>query len=116
MRDRYSGSDMEEAVVKETQDSIAKWADETFGRVTTDARIAARINEEMAELLRAVTADMGPEKIAEECADVVIVLYRLITRQGGDLFEEIDKKMATNRARVWKKDGTGHGYHVSEQE
>ena len=46
---------------------------------------------------------------------MVIVMYRLIERQGYDLLEEINKKMAKNRARMWQKDGTGHGYHVREK-
>lgn len=29
--------------------------------------------------------------------------------------EVIDAKMAVNRLRVWKQDGTGHGYHVREK-
>lgn len=96
----------------ETQQSITQWADETFGDTTSNLRIAARANEEMAELLRALSVDDEHPKAAEECADIVIILYRLLSRLDADLFAEIDKKMQTNRARVWKKDGSGHGYHV----
>jgi NTP pyrophosphatase (non-canonical NTP hydrolase) len=34
---------------------------------------------------------------------------------GRDLLAEIDRKMAVNRTRAWKRDGTGHGYHVREK-
>lgn len=101
---------------RETQASISRWADETFGPVSSNARVAARANEEMAELLRALTSDDAHPKAAEEVADVFIVLYRVATRLGVDLHEVIDAKMAVNRARVWATDGTGHGYHVRKKE
>lgn len=158
----------------ETQDSICAWANETFGPVTTTARVVARANEEMAELLRCLTTG-ADAKAPEECADVAIVLcraakrlgiiltldsppaagrgalpqaahanislgYALVnlasddqhpmvlyeirdvvghlscccTALGTSLADAIDAKMKINRARVWKKDGTGHGYHVPQ--
>lgn len=98
----------------ETQATITEWADATFGEVKDNARIAARANEEMAELLRALTSDADAPKAAEEVADVFIVLYRLATRLGVDIHAEIDRKMAVNRKREWKVDGTGHGYHTRQ--
>lgn len=100
--------------MSETTESIAQWANETFGVPGSNARVAARANEEMAELLRALTADDLHPKAIEECADVVIVLARLVWRLGGDVWAEVEKKMAVNRARVWKMDQTGHGYHVRD--
>lgn len=99
----------------ETQDMISAWAEQTFGPVGSNARVAARANEEMAELLRALTADDKHPKAAEEMADVVIVLMRLATRLGIDLLDEVDSKMRVNRARDWKRDGTGQGYHVRDR-
>lgn len=166
----------------ETQSSISTWASETFGEPGTLIRVLARANEEMAELLREATADCRPEKLAEEAADVLIVLFRVAERKGfklieykppksyadeapvqalvrfhvlqanmyladalgieesgladrvphrlrkvfdhlhglcsvlgRDLLAEVDAKMAVNRARVWKKDGTGHGYHLRDK-
>jgi NTP pyrophosphatase (non-canonical NTP hydrolase) len=99
----------------ETQQSISDWAEEAFGPVGSNARVAARANEEMAELLRALTADDRHPKAAEEMADVVIVLARLATRLGVELTIEVERKMAVNRAREWKRDGTGHGYHVRDR-
>lgn len=96
----------------ETQDSISVWANETFGPSGSNIRVAARANEEMAELLRALSVDDHHPKAAEEMADVVIVLYRLAWRLGVDLHFEIDRKMTLNRKREWKQDGSGHGYHV----
>lgn len=97
----------------ETQKSISAWAEETFGPVSSNARIAARANEEMAELLRALTTDDGAAgSAADEAADVLIVLYRLADRMGFDLADEVDRKMAINRGRTWGRDGSGHGYHI----
>jgi NTP pyrophosphatase (non-canonical NTP hydrolase) len=98
----------------ETQASISRWAEETFGPAGSNARAVARANREMAELLEHVTADDRHPEAAEEIADVVIVLYRVATRLGVDLQGEIDRKMAKNRARRWRLDGTGHGYHVED--
>lgn len=98
----------------ETQASISQWAEATFGPSGSNARAAARANREMSELLEHVTADDQHPEAAEEIADVVIVLYRVATCLGVDLHELIDRKMATNRARKWRLDGTGHGYHVKE--
>jgi NTP pyrophosphatase (non-canonical NTP hydrolase) len=99
----------------ESQHSISEWAEETFGPSGSDVRVAARANEEMAELLRACCMDdVSAEKKREEIADVVIVLCRLMTRLGGDLNKEIDRKMAVNRQRIWRRDGSGHGYHHVE--
>lgn len=99
----------------ETQESVTAWANETFGVAKSNARIAARANEEMAELLRALTADDANPAAAAEVADVVIVLYRLASYLGVDLMREIDAKMAINRARAWAKDASGHGYHVRDK-
>jgi hypothetical protein len=165
--------------MRETQGSICAWGDATFGTTASLARVAARANEEMAEVLRALTADKPPADVAVEVADTVIVLCRAADLAGmqfrrvdeagetdahakwlcghiachaatalvraiefgdhpsefeardairsaylhlGDLcrsvgfglWATIDKKMAINRAREWRRDG-GHGYHVREK-
>ena len=100
----------------ETQETITNWAESTFGEASSCARVAARANEEMAELLRALTADfIDPAKAAEEAADIVIVLFRVAEMCGRDLLEEVDRKMSINRARKWKLSGDGHGYHVKTE-
>jgi NTP pyrophosphatase (non-canonical NTP hydrolase) len=103
------------ATAGETQKSVTDWANETFGTAGSTARVAARANEEMAELLRALTVDDAHPKAAEEVADIVIVLYRVATRLGVDLHAEIDRKMAINRTREWKLSSDGHGYHVRDK-
>jgi hypothetical protein len=96
----------------ETQATVSEWCEGVFGPASSNARVAARANEEMAELLRALTADDRHPKAAEEMADVVIIFYRLASRLGADLMAEVDRKMAVNRGREWRLDGSGHGYHV----
>ena len=46
---------------------------------------------------------------------VYLSLHSACSVLGFDLLAEVDAKMAVNRARVWKKDGTGHGYHVRDK-
>ena len=58
----------------ETTESIIQWANDAFGAAPKQERAIARANEEMAELLRALTSGVEPAKCAEECADVAIVL------------------------------------------
>lgn len=98
----------------ETQETIEEWRLATFGPGGSNARLAARANEEMAELLKALTGDEWDPKAVDEIADVVIVLYGLASRFKVDLHAEVDQKMARNRARQWRLDGTGHGYHLPE--
>jgi len=99
----------------ESQRTIARWSEETFGEVNSNARVAARANEEMSELLRVLTRDDNDVGHAgEEMADVVIVLYRLAQMMGVDLHLEIDAKMTINRKRQWDVDG-GLGWHHIEE-
>jgi hypothetical protein len=58
------------------QATICNWAESTFGPATDLARVLARANEELAEGLRAVTTGKPFEVVAEEVADVAIVLCR----------------------------------------
>lgn len=97
----------------ENQATISAWCDATFGKAS-NARVATRANEEMAELLRAVTEDENHPKAIEEAADIVIILFRLADRMGKNLMTEVDRKMAINRARQWQTTADGHGYHVRE--
>jgi hypothetical protein len=103
-------------LTKETQRSISTWAEETFGPAVSNASCAARANQEMAELLTALASDDHNKKTRIECADIVIVLYRLCERNGWDLLAAIDEKMAINRARKWQLTGDGHGQHIDEDE
>lgn len=94
----------------ETQQSIALWAEETFGPVSNLKALVDRASLEVAELSEAVHLGNSAE-IGQEAADIVILLYRLLELNGMDLQTEVDAKMATNRARRWVAKGDGTGRH-----
>lgn len=100
---------------RETQETVAAWASNTFGR-TTPLRIAQRANEEMAELMGSAVRVQDADAIITEAADVVIVLYRLAADLGKDLMADIDRKMEINRQRQWGRDAAGRTQHVIQQE
>lgn len=96
----------------ETQRSISRWADDTFGDKCSNLSIATRANKEMAELVMCLANDELDPHAVEECADICIVLLRLVERHNLSLLQAIEDKMQVNRARKWNLDGHGHGYHV----
>jgi len=100
--------------MKETQASIVKWADETFGKATRSAAFE-RLEDEFDEL-KLDAEDMEWSLAKGECADVLITLYRLASALDIDLHAEVDAKMAINRARKWRSNGDGTGQHVREDE
>jgi NTP pyrophosphatase (non-canonical NTP hydrolase) len=98
-------------MVSETSRSIRIWGDETFGNVSDLSALVARARGELDELELAIKAKDKAE-IGREAADVVILLHRLVALAGMDLADEVDAKMAVNRARIWKPAGDGTGGHV----
>ena len=72
------------------------------------------LNEEMAELLSKCARNAGSCSILDECADVIIVLARLVDYYGSSISEIVNQKMAVNRQRRWVVDGNGHGHHVKD--
>lgn len=94
--------------MKETVESVAKWADETFGECTPKKALI-RAFDEIDELFEAHSQpDRTISSMVEEAADVCITLYRYIYLVDPDA---IEKKMAINRARKWKLDGKGTAQH-----
>ena len=100
--------------MKETQQSIVSWQDTTFGKPHSLGISVARLNKEMGELIEAVALGKSLDKIATECADVLVVLYGVIDQTGYGLHFKVDEKMQVNRERSWYIDGTGHGQHISD--
>lgn len=103
--------------MSETQYTVTDWQFETFG--PTNLGLAfERLQKEYWELRDVVHAHgQGPDenrrlKCAEECADVLITLYRVAEMLRCDLVYEVDRKMAINRKRKWAVDEKGHGQHV----
>lgn len=95
----------------ETSKSIREWGDAVFGAPQDLTVLVKRARVEMDELEQALRAgDM--EEAGREAADVVILLHRLAGILGHDLLDQVDAKMAINRARKWKAAGDGTGGHV----
>lgn len=122
----------------ESQASVGAWSDATFpGADPESPRKALRVLEEVVELClaagatpteihRAVLKEIGskpdhascrePDKVPAEAADVAITLYGLAYLRKFDLHAAVDAKMVINRARKWKPNGDGTGYHVKPAE
>jgi NTP pyrophosphatase (non-canonical NTP hydrolase) len=95
----------------ETSKSICDWGDATFGEVRDLSALVARARGELDELAQAVAiGDLA--EVGREASDVVILLHRLVALAGMDLNEQVDAKMAVNRARTWRAAGDGTGGHV----
>ena len=90
---------MKRLIARETQASIAAWQRDVFGPSVNIRASAARANQEMAELLKALAVNDAHPKAPEEVADVIICLVRIADNLGFSISDEIDKKMARNRAR-----------------
>ena len=95
----------------ETQESLTRWGDETFGPVKDPIVLMQRIQLEVNELADAVQRCDAPD-VGAEAADVVIMMYRLLSLFGRDLHDDLDTKMAVNRARQWSLNGDGTGCHI----
>lgn len=96
----------------ETQQSVTRWAEETFGPARDHKVLVTRAMTEMQELLEAVT-DGDTVEIGKEAADVTMLLWRLMELNGLDMQTEVAKKMKINRARNWAAKGDGTGKHIS---
>lgn len=97
--------------MKESQKSIAAWAEQVFGPVAEPVSLVKRAAIELDELTQAVR-DQDAQEIGREAADVVILLSRLMHEYGLSLEEEVDKKMILNRERNWVSAGDGTGTHI----
>lgn len=97
--------------MKESQKSIAAWAEQVFGPVAEPVSLVRRAAIELDELTQAVR-DQDAQEIGREAADVVILLSRLMHEYGLSLEEEVDKKMILNRERNWVSAGDGTGTHI----
>lgn len=95
----------------ETSKTIREWGDAIFGAPTDLTVLVKRARVEMDELEQALREGDHAEA-GREAADVVILLHRLTGILGLELSEQVDAKMAINRARKWKSSGDGTGGHI----
>lgn len=75
---------------------------------------AIRAAEELAELIELLVTDDNAAKAPEEVADIDIVLRGIDAAHGVERADQVDAKMAKNRARTWATTGDGHGQHVKD--
>jgi len=113
----------------ETQESVGEWRRSVFGPAPW-GKVLGRMVLEVAELatlagcpaaaldLELAAKDLmangtgGPRpEVAEELADVLVVLYGVATEAGVSFSEALGAKMEVNRARRWKVEGPGLGRH-----
>lgn len=103
----------------ETQKTISEWGCKTFGYPKSAKSVIDRMLEEVEELKKLSDAqntsfeDLS-EKMADECADIHIMLCHVMSTLGFDLQACVDHKMEINRSRKWKITGDGVGQHVKE--
>lgn len=122
-----------EPIRSEDQQSISDWGTHTFGQVKDPAVLVGRALEEFGELVlllmetragrkfqevlasvqaRLRTPEYRDESlIADELADILVVLYQAAEGYGVDLLGAVDNKMKTNRSRKWKITQSGVGQH-----
>ena len=108
-------------MINETQQSISRWAEDTFGP-QHPAEVAARMNVEVAELVSGLAGvasvpveRMDPERVRalqDECADVYIMLAQVAELLNVDLQTAVNIKMRVNRDRTWGRSPTGKMQHV----
>ena len=94
-----------EVKLKEDQYTVCAWANKTFGKTNLTAA-CERAAKEMREFIEGDLKD-----VPNECADVVITLFRVADEAGFDLMNEVNKKMRINRQRKWVLNGDGTGQH-----
>ena len=98
---------------QESQATVTAWGEETFGPAPELSRLVERAAVEMDELVEAAQAG-DIEEAALEAADVLILLFRYAEKNGFDLLDAVDRKMAVNRSRQWLPAGDGTGKHIKQ--
>lgn len=111
------------------QQRIHEWAETVFGKASHPMPLYNRIVDEVEELreeleihgvqqtIHSIRVMPGlKERIAKECADVAITLFRFCGSLGIDLLVEVEKKMDVNESRRWTSNGDGTGKHITNEE
>lgn len=99
----------------ETQATIREWGLKTFGKARGPLLISRMLDEvtEMLDVaLSARRAKSRQEKIGEEAADILIMLFQVCSAYNVDLLAAVDEKMFKNRQRSWTVTKKGVGRHV----
>lgn len=63
-----------------------------------------KLSEEAAELMHALYTSENKDSVAEECADIMVLLLDIAFLTEVNLAEAFKLKMTINRGRVWNKE------------
>lgn len=100
---------------------IMGWSDSVFGRSKSMMRVCKRLRVELMELetelgIHGLETSAGvPEGLANirsECADVALLLSKICTMAGGDLLQEMERKLLINQNRKWSTENGGQ--HIKD--
>lgn len=81
--------------------------------VVEDAgRLLAKVLRATADGFEVDSPTEIPRWIIQSVSDFAMAVHDAAASLGLNLWTEVEAKMETNRAREWKRDGTGHGYHL----
>lgn len=99
--------------MNDTQRAVTEWGKATFPNATL-AAVFAHLLEEVAELGDEIadTRLASTGSIAEECADVCMLVMQLAGLCGFDLEQEVLAKLEVNRAREWAPVAGGYSKHL----
>ena len=110
------------------QERIHEWAETTFGSANHPYPLYRRIQDELDELKEELeihgtqqsmhsvrTLESVRGRVAKECADVAITLFRFCGAAGIDLLSEVEKKQDVNESRKWVAHGDGTGKHIKHE-
>jgi hypothetical protein len=78
--------------------------------------IATKANVLMGRMMLWLSYDIYRQTVAETASHIAGLLEWIVEKLGGDLRVAVDDKMEINRARKWKLDSSGHGYHVKDMD
>lgn len=82
----------------------------------TSGEPVATVSATAAALMQLLTIDVASPLFGWYLLYVISLLNGFVGARGGSLGDAIDAKMAINRRRQWRRDGHGHGYHLSPAE
>jgi len=86
-------------------------AKELVPETDSPARAVLRAETKLVVAKNMIADSFPRTRTLQEVTAVRVILEEVVARHGGSLTDEVDAKMSINRSRVWRLDGTGHGYH-----
>lgn len=96
------------------QDRVGQWAEKTFTKAT-DQTVLTHMKREMVELEESVAHGNLKPELAEECADIYLLLLHLAHRNKFDLQAFAKRKHEVNTQRLWgAPDAEGVVEHIKE--